>query len=175
MKMQEEAAARAEQDRERRALEEQQRAEAAALLAAAEATLAEDEAQPSAPLVSEPVVLEGAAEATPGPVAEEPALASFADINFDALDIPVVVPDEEEEEVPLAMKGKKKAKKGKREVALEQRQAAAKKRKQPVRHIGETVEEDLDWQHLRNVKADEILAEDEIVPVENVEEVESEE
>jgi hypothetical protein len=60
------------------------------------------------------------------------------------------------------MKGAKKAKKGKREIALEQRQAAERRKKALTapRHV--TADEGLDWQRLKNVKADDILAEEEL-------------
>ena len=83
----------------------------------------------------------------------------------------VVAPEmvQEDEDAPVAMKGKKKAKKGKREIAIEQRQAAARNKKLPVKRVpGESVVEDLDWQSLRNAKADEILADEEIPPVESI-------
>jgi hypothetical protein len=104
-------------------------------------------------------------------------IADSGEIDFESIPI-VVEPDmiAEDEEVSVAMKGKKKAKKGKREIAIEQRQAALKKKKAPVqRVIAEKVNEDLDWQSLRNVKADEILAEDEIPPVDVVDVVEESE
>ncbi len=173
LKMAEEAAMRAEEERERRALEEQQRAEAAALLAEAEASLAADE--DITPVSAE---VEAAAPAALEAVAaEEQAQPTFAEITFDVSELEAVAElDEEEETDPLlAMKGKKKAKKGKREIALEQRQLAAKKKKQPLRKAAEASveEDDWDWQHMRNLKADEILTEDEVAPVESVEEADA--
>jgi transcription termination/antitermination protein NusA len=187
LRMQEEALVRAEQDRERKVMEEQQRADAAALLAEAEATLTTDDlvvAEAGEPVQESAtpttVELELVPETVVEPVAELTVESDGETSEIDFETVPIVVAPEmvqEEEEVPVAMKGKKKAKKGKREIAIEQRQAAAKNKKSPVKRlVGETVNEDLDWQSLRNVKADEILAEDEIVPVEAaVEESEPEE
>jgi len=180
LKMAEEITVRAEHERERRALEEQQRAEASALLAEAEASLSDEER------IQVPPLAEGAVEAAERPAAtatsETVAIvetSEFADVSF--VNVPIEVTPEavvdEDEETPVAMKGKKKAKKGKREIAIEQRQAAVKKKKAPVKRTTESsAADDLDWQHLRNVNADEILAEDEAAPAEAlVEESEPEE
>ena len=174
-KLAEEAAVRAEADKERRAVEEQERAEAAALLAEAEASLglgadaARDEVATSTEMSSEAPRDGGdeAASATGLELEANEAPVELQEIAFD--DIPLEVVAEiaaADDETPVAMKGKKKAKKGKREIAIEQRQAAVNKKKAPVKRVAsEAATDDLDWQHLRNVKADEILAEEEIVPV----------
>jgi hypothetical protein len=144
------------------------------LVAAETDGVAEESAAPTT------IELELVPESVVEPVAElfVESAGETSEIDFETIPI-VVAPEmvQEEEEVPVAMKGKKKAKKGKREIAIEQRQAAAKNKKSPIKRVvGEAVNEDLDWQSLRNVKADEILAEEEIVPVEvAVEESEPEE
>lgn len=167
MRMAEEVTVRAEHERERRALEEQQRAAASALLAEAEASLSDEERVLATPPAEAGTV---AAEAPFAHSRGEPAAietSEFADVSFASVPIevtPEAVVDEDEES-PVAMKGKKKAKKGKREIAIEQRQAAVKKKKAPVKRTTEGgVADDLDWQHLRNANAEEILAEDDAVP-----------
>ncbi len=173
LRMMEDQATRAAQERERSTVEEEQRQAAAALLAEAEATLVGDEDLVHA-VGTEATTLEGERaifdlDSVAPMTIEEPPLSQVADISFDEIDLSVVpTAAAEEEETPANTKGKKKVKKGKREIVLEQRQAAAKKRKQPVaRRADGSVEEDLDWQHLRNVDAEEILAEEE-VPVDIV-------
>ena len=180
LKMAEENTVRAEHERERRALEEQQRAEASALLAEAEASLSDEERAQITPLAETGVeVAEMPAAVANGEPPAAVETSEFADVSF--VNVPIEVTPEavadEDEETPVAMKGKKKAKKGKREIAIEQRQAAVKKKKAPVKRTTEGgVADDLDWQHLRNVNADEILAEDEAAPSEAlVEESEPEE
>ncbi|MBI1802578.1 MAG: transcription termination/antitermination protein NusA [Chloroflexi bacterium] len=171
LRVMEEAAARAEEERARRALEDQQRAEATALLAQAEATLTTEERPQVAADIATPEDqpwVEAALIPGEPAVVEEPMPQAFTDIKLDPLAVKVVDDAEEDETSSAAMKGKKKAKKGKREIAIEQRQLAAKKKKAPVRKTAVGgLEEDLDWQTLRNVKTDEILAEDEIAPVES--------
>jgi N utilization substance protein A len=178
LKMAEELVVRAEHERERRAHDEQQRVEANALLAEAEASLSDEERAQMMP-EAEPAP-EGTNETTAATT--EPAAAvevsEFVDVSFDSvpLDITPEAVVDEDEETPIAMKGKKKAKKGKREIAIEQRQAAVKKKKAPVKRTTEGAADDLDWQRLRNVNADDILAEDEIAPSEAlVEESETDE
>ena len=167
LKMAENQMARAEQERERIAAEEEQRLSAATLLAQAEATLSGDDelvesvGEQLTTLEGQRAVLDSSS-VEPMTI-EEPPLTVVADINFDQIELNVFTGDSDEEEGPANTKGKKKVKKGKREIVLEQRQAAAKKRKQPVvrRPAEAAAETDLDWQHLRNVDAEEILAEDE--------------
>jgi N utilization substance protein A len=180
LKMAEEVVARAEHERERRVLEEQERAQASALLAEAEASLSDEERAQIPPVVAAAPQAAAETAATSAPEAIATAEApEFADVSFESIPI-VVTPEavgDEDEETPITMKGKKKAKKGKREIAIEQRQAAVKKKKAPAKRTAEgDATDDLDWQRLRNVNADDILAEDEAVPSEAlVEESESEE
>jgi N utilization substance protein A len=161
----EEEAVRAEQDRKRREEEERKRADAAALLAEAEAGLDADERAPAlveAAVESAPVAAEAAADEDVL-VAEDESAEPMPEIDLAeiALEVPAGTVEEEDSTQP-AMKGQKKAKKGKREIALEQRQAAERRKKALTapRHVG--ADESLDWQRLKNVKADEILAEEEL-------------
>jgi N utilization substance protein A len=185
-----EATTRAEEEKRRQIEEEQLRADAAALLAEAEASLLMDESAESVvvetteshaeAITTETATSEVMSTAPSEAVAEtmavelashksvaEPATGAPGDVVFtedviEAVTEPVVR-EEDDEADPAAMKGKKKAKKGKREIALEQRQAAAKKKKTPVpRRVEEGETAEVDWQHLRNVKADSILVEDEL-------------
>jgi N utilization substance protein A len=185
-----EATSRAEEEKRRQLEEEQLRTEAAALLAEAEASLLMDESAESvgvetteshaeaitpettttevmSPAPSEAVAETLAVESAANESVADPATGAPGDVAFteDVIEAVMepVVREEDDEAEPAVMKGKKKAKKGKREIALEQRQAAAKKKKTPaLRRVEEGETAEMDWQHLRNVKAESILAEDEL-------------
>ncbi|MBI5877812.1 MAG: transcription termination/antitermination protein NusA [Chloroflexi bacterium] len=163
----EEEAVRVEQDRRRREDEERRRADAAALLAEAEVGLDTlDTVQSAVTSVSESTETELVLAALPaeGAVDELEAAESVGDIDLAevAIEVPADASTEEDDGGQPAMKGQKKAKKGKREIALEQRQAAERKKKAAAAPRHPVADDDLDWQHLRNVKADEILKEEEI-------------